>query len=75
MANRKQQALGYLATVELNAVLAALNAHNGNRTHTAAFLGISIRGLHFKLTHYASLGYSVPEAPQPTPPQRRKPGK
>lgn len=45
-----------LNDIERNVILAALNYHNGNRTHTARALGISIRTLRNKLSDYRKLG-------------------
>lgn len=59
---KKPKPLGYLAEVEMRTILTALSAHNGIRTTTAKFLGISLRGLTVKLEVYASLGYRVPES-------------
>jgi transcriptional regulator with PAS, ATPase and Fis domain len=58
----KQQPLGYLATIEKNAIVAALDAHQGNRVATAKFLGISVRGLHYKIDAYRWMGYDIPDA-------------
>jgi DNA-binding NtrC family response regulator len=48
-----------LADLERRHILAVLARHGGNRTTTAAELGISRRTLHYRLTEYASQGYPV----------------
>ncbi len=45
-----------LDDIERNVILDALKYHNGNRTHTARALGISIRTLRNKLADYRRLG-------------------
>ncbi len=45
-----------LDDIERNVILEALRYHNGNRTHTAKALGISIRTLRNKLADYRLLG-------------------
>ncbi|MBI4925144.1 MAG: sigma 54-interacting transcriptional regulator [Bdellovibrio sp.] len=45
-----------LNDIERNVILEALQYHNGNRTHTARALGISIRTLRNKLAEYRRLG-------------------
>jgi Fis family transcriptional regulator, factor for inversion stimulation protein len=42
------------AVVERELILATLSAAHGNRTHTAAILGVSIRTLRNKLAQYAA---------------------
>lgn len=49
-----------VADVELNLILATLRQTDGNRTHAAAILGISIRTLRNKLRDYAERGFSIP---------------
>jgi DNA-binding NtrC family response regulator len=48
-----------LGEVERDHILAALKRNDGNRTATAAQLGISRRTLYYKLGEYARLGYPV----------------
>jgi DNA-binding NtrC family response regulator len=48
-----------LDDIERNVILEALNYHQGNRTHTAKALGISIRTLRNKLADYRRLGIRV----------------
>lgn len=48
-----------LEEVEEQAILAALRAHNFNRTDTARALGISRRGLIYKLQHLRERGFKV----------------
>lgn len=48
-----------LDDIERNVILEALKYHQGNRTHTARALGISIRTLRNKLADYRALGISV----------------
>ena len=48
------------AAVERELILATLRATQGNRTHAAAILGISIRTLRNKLHEYLEDGISVP---------------
>jgi two-component system response regulator FlrC len=45
-----------LSDIERNVILAALKHHEGNRTHTAKALGISIRTLRNKLAEYRMIG-------------------
>ena len=45
-----------LDDIERNVIIEALQYHNGNRTHTARALGISIRTLRNKLADYRRLG-------------------
>ena len=42
----------------------------GNRTHAAKILGISIRGLRIKLLSYAQAGVAVPPVAEPGPEER-----
>lgn len=42
--------------IEKQTILAALNAHGGNRTRTAAHLGISLRTLQYRLKRYGVTG-------------------
>jgi transcriptional regulator with PAS, ATPase and Fis domain len=48
-----------LDDIERNVILTALEYHQGNRTHTARALGISIRTLRNKLADYRRLGLQV----------------
>jgi two-component system response regulator FlrC len=48
-----------LDDIERNVILEALTYHQGNRTHTAKALGISIRTLRNKLADYRRLGINV----------------
>lgn len=45
-----------LNDIEKNVIIDALNYHQGNRTHTARALGISIRTLRNKIADYKKLG-------------------
>ncbi|WP_019401580.1 MULTISPECIES: helix-turn-helix domain-containing protein [unclassified Chelatococcus] len=51
-----------MAVVERELILATLVYCNGNRTHAARMLGISIRTLRNKLADYTAAGFAVPEA-------------
>ena len=56
-----QQLVGLQAAdVERELILATLLTTQGNRTHAAGILGISIRTLRNKLHEYAEDGISVP---------------
>jgi len=46
--------------VERELILATLRATQGNRTHAAAILGISIRTVRNKLTEYQRDGIEIP---------------
>jgi len=48
-----------LDQIERAVILKSLAFHNGNRTHTARELGISIRPLRNKLNEYRKAGISV----------------
>lgn len=48
-----------LEEIERRVILQALQFHNGNRTHTAKALGISIRTLRNKIADYKALGILV----------------
>lgn len=48
-----------LTDIERNVILEALKYHQGNRTHTAKSLGISIRTLRNKLAEYRVMGIHV----------------
>lgn len=49
-----------VADVELNLILATLRQTEGNRTHAASILGISIRTLRNKLRDYSERGFAIP---------------
>jgi two-component system response regulator FlrC len=53
-----------LADVERSLILDTLASCQGNRTHAARILGISIRTLRNKLNEYAEIGITVPEPGQ-----------
>ena len=53
------EASGRLDDLERTAIVEALQQHNFNRTETAAALGISRRGLVYKLQQLRELGYAV----------------
>ncbi len=48
-----------LNDIERNVIIEALKYHNGNRTHTAVALGISIRTLRNKISDYKKIGIYV----------------
>jgi two-component system response regulator FlrC len=50
-----------VADVERHLILDTLDYCQGNRTHAAKILGISIRTLRNKLNDYAEAGFVVPE--------------
>lgn len=50
-----------VADVERHLILDTLDYCQGNRTHAAKILGISIRTLRNKLSDYAEAGFVVPE--------------
>ena len=50
--------------MERDIILKALEAHNGNRTHTAKSLGMSLRTLRHKIKQYRDAGVAVEEARQ-----------
>jgi Fis family transcriptional regulator len=54
------------ADVERELILATLKATQGNRTHAAAILDISVRALRYKLNEYAADGLDVPPPPHGT---------
>lgn len=54
-----------LAEVERRHILRALRMHDGNRTHAAKALDISLRCLRNKLRGYKECGHRVPEIGQP----------
>lgn len=49
-----------VADVERNLILATLRQTDGNRTHAANVLGISIRTMRNKLREYAEHGEEIP---------------
>ena len=61
----KKDNLTFLEDIEKTAILTTLEKHGGNRTLTAKFLGISLRGLQLKLNKYIELGFSVTPIPAP----------
>lgn len=69
--DREQKALRVIhigqtvADVERHLILDTLEFCQGNRTHAARILGISIRTLRNKLNEYAEAGIVVPEPGQP----------
>lgn len=48
-----------IKTIETYIILEALRNNNGNRTHTAKVLGISLRTLRNKINEYIQRGYNV----------------
>ena len=48
-----------LRLVETHFILETLRHHNGNRTHAAKTLGISLRTLRNKINEYTSAGHDV----------------
>ena len=54
-----------LARIEREFILQTLRSHQGNRTHTADRLGISVRSLRDKIRTYRRYGESVPEPGNP----------
>ena len=50
-----------VAQVERDLILETLSHCNGNRTHAAKMLGISIRTLRNKVGEYSNAGIQVPE--------------
>jgi Fis family transcriptional regulator len=51
-----------VADVERDLILATLRQTEGNRTHAANVLGISIRTMRNKLREYAETGAEIPSA-------------
>jgi len=49
-----------VAEVERDLILATLRQTDGNRTHAAEILGISIRTIRNKLREYAGQGFEIP---------------
>jgi len=57
-----RQLVGHaIAEVECELIRKTLEHHNGNRTHAARVLGISIRSLRNKINQYTTLGLTVSE--------------
>ena len=54
-----------VADVERNLILATLRQTEGNRTHAAHVLGISIRTMRNKLREYAEDGADIPATASP----------
>jgi Fis family transcriptional regulator len=62
--NAASQLVGLAAAdVERELILATLRATQGNRTHAAAILDISVRALRYKLNEYAADGIEIPPPP------------
>ncbi|ODT68950.1 MAG: transcriptional regulator [Pelagibacterium sp. SCN 63-23] len=53
-----------VAEVEQGLILATLRQTEGNRTHAAQLLGISIRTMRNKLREYAESGATIPASDQ-----------
>jgi two-component system response regulator FlrC len=53
-----------LARIEREFILQTLRWYQGNRTHTADRLGISIRSLRDRIRNYRDQGESVPDSSQ-----------
>lgn len=51
-----------VAQVEQRLILATLRQTEGNRTHAASILGISIRTMRNKLREYADAGVQIPNS-------------
>jgi DNA-binding NtrC family response regulator len=49
-----------LRVVETQFILETLKSHNGNRTHSAKTLGISLRTLRNKINEFVVEGHEVP---------------
>jgi DNA-binding NtrC family response regulator len=71
-----------LARIERELIVQTLRRNNGNRTHTANLLGISVRGLRQKILCYKARGERIPEPARaqrnsainsPTPPSHQTP--
>ena len=54
-----------VADVERDLILATLRQTEGNRTHAALVLGISIRTMRNKLRDYAEQGVDIPPSASP----------
>ncbi len=50
-----------MRTVETHFILETLREHNGNRTHSAKTLGISLRTLRNKINEFMNEGFEVPQ--------------
>ena len=50
-----------MRTVETHFIIETLREHNGNRTHSAKTLGISLRTLRNKINEFLNEGYEVPQ--------------
>jgi transcriptional regulator with PAS, ATPase and Fis domain len=50
-----------MRTVETQFIIETLREHNGNRTHSAKTLGISLRTLRNKINEFANEGFEVPQ--------------
>ena len=50
-----------MRTVETHFIIETLREHNGNRTHSAKTLGISLRTLRNKINEFLNEGYDVPQ--------------
>jgi len=49
-----------LAEIERMIIIETVKAKDGNRTHAAASLGVSIRSLRSKISGYREEGFDVP---------------
>jgi two-component system, NtrC family, response regulator AtoC len=49
-------------TLERHFIIQTLTKHNGNRTHAAKTLGISLRTLRNKINEFTNSGFNVPES-------------
>ena len=47
--------------VETHFILETLKSHNGNSTHSAKTLGISLRTLRNKINEFAVQGFEIPQ--------------
>lgn len=50
-----------MRTVETHFIIETLREHNGNRTHSAKTLGISLRTLRNKINEFVNEGFEVPQ--------------
>ena len=50
-----------MRVVETQFIIETLKNHNGNRTHSAKTLGISLRTLRNKINEFTIEGYEVPQ--------------
>lgn len=53
-----------MTDVEREVILAALRRTEGNRTHAARSLGMSLRTLRNKIAQYGAEGFDIPEPNQ-----------